>query len=76
MRRAVIFLVLLLWPSSLLPSASAGPLSLYGAFDQKHRGLRGGPHSSDPYSEAPSACGKGRYRDPETHQCKGPADLR
>ena len=77
MRTAVIFLVLLLRPLSLLPSAaSAGPLSLYGAFDQKHNGARGGPPSSDPYSEALSGCGRGRYRDSETHRCKGPADLR
>lgn len=82
MRRAVI-LILLLWPLSLPSAASAGPLSLYGPFDQTHNGQRGGPASSYgglPPSVASSdvlaGCGRGRYREQATHQCKGPADLR
>jgi hypothetical protein len=80
-RCAAIFLVLLLWP--LLPSAaSAGQLSLYGAFDQTHNGQRGAAVSlsastpSVASSDALAGCGRGRTRDQVTHQCKGPADLR
>ena len=76
MRRAVIFLVLLLWPLSLPSATSASPLSLYGPFDQKHNGERTDASYSDTYLEALSGCGRGRYRETATHQCKGPADLR
>jgi hypothetical protein len=76
LRGAVIFLVLLLWLSSLSSAASASPLSLYGPFDQKHNGERADRPSTAAYSEALLGCGRGRYRDPETLQCKGPADLR
>ena len=75
-RSAAIFLVLLLWLLSLPSAASAGPFSLYGPFDQRHNGARAGPPSSAAYGEALSGCGRGSYRDPETLQCKGPADLR
>jgi hypothetical protein len=27
-------------------------------------------------SELLGGCGRGRYRDPETHRCRGPADIR
>ena len=75
MRSAAIFLVLLLWPLSPPSAASAGPLSLYGPFDQKHNRVRADPHSSATYG-ALSGCGRGRHRDPATHRCKGLADLR
>jgi hypothetical protein len=75
-RSAAIFLVLLLWLLSLPSAASAGPFSLYGPFDQKHNGERADRPSSAAFSEALLGCGRGRYRDPETLQCKGPADLR
>lgn len=81
MRCAVILLVLLLWPMSLPSLANAGQFSLYGAFDRTHNGQRGGPAPAPPVSDTASndvlaGCGRGRYRDPTTHQCKGPADLR
>ena len=76
LRRAVIFLVLLLWLFSLPSAASAGPFSLYGPFDRKHNGERADWPSSAAFSEALLGCGRGRYRDPENLQCKGPADLR
>lgn len=81
MRGAVILLVLLLWPTSLPSPASAGQLSLYGAFDNTHNGQRGGPPTAPPSttdtaSNEVMGCGRGRYRDPTTRQCKGPADLR
>jgi hypothetical protein len=49
MRSAVIFFVLLLWPLSLPSAATAGPLSLYGPFDQTHYGVRSEPASSPEY---------------------------
>lgn len=83
MRSAVIVLVLLLWPLPLPSVASAGPLSLYGPFDQTHNGQRGGPPPSygGPLpsvasSDVLTGCGRGRYREPASHRCKGPADLR
>jgi hypothetical protein len=75
--RAVILVLML----SLPGAASAGQLSLYGPFDQTHNGLRGGPARSASAATVTSSdvlagCGRGRYRDPTTHQCRGPADLR
>jgi hypothetical protein len=75
MRSTVILPVLLLWPLSLPSAASAAPLSLYGPFDQKHYGVRSEPASSPAYG-ALSGCGRGRYHDPESYQCKRPAELR
>ena len=46
MRSAIIFLVLMLWPLSLPSAANAGPMSLFGPFDQTHNGQRGGPARS------------------------------
>jgi hypothetical protein len=75
-RVSVIFFVLLLWLLLLPSAASASPFSLYGPFDEKHNGERADRPSTAVYSEALLGCGRGRYRDPETLQCKGPADLR
>lgn len=74
MRVAALFLVLLF---ALPSAASAGPLSLYGPFDQTHNGERGdvGNHPAT-YRETFSRCGRGRVRDPSTQECRGPADLR
>jgi hypothetical protein len=80
-RSAVIFLVVLLGPLSL-SAACAGPLSLYGPFDQVHNGARGDPAPSTarPPSIASGdilgGCGRGRYRESATQRCRGPADLR
>jgi hypothetical protein len=57
MRSAVIFFVLLLWPLALPSAASAGPLSLYGPFDETHYGVRSEPASSPEYGGL-----SGRYR--------------
>jgi len=75
-RGAIIFLVLLLWPLSLPSAASAGPMSLYGPWDQTNNGQRGGPARSVTSQDVLAGCGRGRYRDPATRQCKGPADVR
>jgi hypothetical protein len=82
-RSAVIFLVVLLGPLSLPGAASAAVLSLYSAFDYRHPGNSGyarpKPDVSQPHPVASNGlmgCGRGRVRDPATHQCRGPADLR
>jgi hypothetical protein len=74
-RRAVILIFVLSLPSA----ASANMPSLYSPFDRAHNGHYGNRSpsvSTDTSDGAPMGCGRGRYRDPETHQCKGPADLR
>lgn len=74
MRSAIIVLVVLLWPLSLSNAASASPFSLHGPFSQKRVEAQADP-SPPPHGEAFSGCGRGRYRDQATHQCRGPADL-
>ena len=74
MRSAIIFLVLLFWPLSLPSAASASPMSLYGPWDP-HDGQRGGPMRSVAAQDVLGGCGRGRYRDPATRGCKGPADV-
>lgn len=67
--------------SPIAASAKGGRVSLYGPWDQ--------PSQSPPVARASmlplpsvsvhdllSACGRGRYRDPTTHRCRGPADVR
>jgi hypothetical protein len=73
-RSAIIFLVLLLSPLSLPNAASAHPMSLYGPWDQPHED--GGLARSITSHDVLAGCGRGRYRDPATRQCKGPADVR
>ena len=75
-RSAIIFLVLLLWPLSLPSVASAHPMSLYGPWDQPHDVQGGGPARSVTSQDVLAGCGRGRYRDPATRQCNGPADRR
>jgi hypothetical protein len=73
---AIIFLVLLLWPLSLPSAVRAGPMSLYGPWDKPQDGQRGGPARSVTSQDVLAGCGRGRYRDPATRKCKGPADVR
>jgi len=76
MRCMVIFLALSLCPLPAL--ARGGPLSLYGPFDPRRdpQPVRAGiPTSSISPSEFLAGCGRGRYRDPTTQRCQGPADL-
>ena len=72
---AIIFLVLL-WLLSLPSAVSAGPMSLYGPWDKPQDGQRGGPARSVTSQDVLAGCGRGRYRDPATRKCKGPADVR
>jgi hypothetical protein len=60
----------LLLPGTVL----AGPLSLYSPFDTTHCGVRCVPSISG--REILSGCGRGRYRDPQTNKCVGPADAK
>jgi hypothetical protein len=78
MRSLVILLVLLL---SLPSTASAAMLTLYSPFDMIHNGHNANP-APPPVARPPlvvgdafGGCGRGRNRDPATHQCRGPADL-
>lgn len=62
--------------------AGGGPLHLYGPFQHPPN------QEPPPISHAStltlpsfspgdlSGCGRGRFRDPKTHQCRGPADIR
>jgi hypothetical protein len=82
-RNAIVFLVFLSWPVSLPGAASAGQMTLYGAFDSTHNGAYGraaAPHAASPppvaSSDVLAGCGRGRYRDSATQRCRGPADLR
>lgn len=77
MRSAVIFLSFLFLPLSL-PSAAKGSMpSMYSPFDRTHNGHYGNPSPavSAGADDALMGCGRGRYRDPATRQCRGPADL-
>ena len=76
MRCVVIFLALSLWPLPVLAKGGIG--SLYGPFDPRrepHPVRAGIPTPSISPSEFLSGCGRGRYRDPATHSCRGPADV-
>ena len=73
-RSAIIFLVLLFWPLSLPSAAIEG--SLYGPWDQPHEVQGGGPARSVTSHDVLAGCGRGRYRDPATRQCKGSAHVR
>ena len=72
-RRVVILLALSFCPLPAL--AKGGPLSLYGAFDPRRdpHPVRATPSISP--SEFLAGCGRGRYRDPTTQRCRGPADI-
>ena len=76
MRCMVIFLALSLCPLPAL--ARGGPLSLYGPFDPRRdpQLVRAGIQTpSISPSEFLGGCGRGRYRDPTTQRCQGPADI-
>jgi hypothetical protein len=68
--------------SPMAAFAGGGPLSLYGPF--QHPPSQQAPtvtHASTltlpSFSPGDlSGCGRGRLRDPKTHQCRGPADIR
>lgn len=58
-----------------------GPLHLYlpistpaeaGTLTEIH-GSR--PARSEPLNDSLAGCGRGRYRDPMTHRCRGPAEI-
>ena len=64
-----------------LAHAGGGPLHLYGPFrTQAEAAERADFHASnltpsEPSNDFLAGCGRGRYRDPATHRCRGPADV-
>lgn len=76
---ALLTLGALVMLSPMTASARGGPLSLYGPFSHQRPptiSRAGIPTPSLSASDFLSACGRGRYRDPTTHECRGPTDLR
>lgn len=57
--------------------ARGGPLHLLGPFDHPSVPVSraGIPTPSISPSDLLAGCGRGRYRDPATHRCRGPADV-
>jgi hypothetical protein len=61
-----------------LAQARGGPLHLYGPFSTPAEAAdhTGFPTPYQPPNDFLAGCGHGRYRDPATHRCRGPADVR
>src|SRR5271155_3153283 len=56
--------------------ARGGPLHLYGPFHQPSPPVsRAGVPMPKISPSDFAGCGRGRYRDPATHRCRGPADV-
>jgi hypothetical protein len=55
--------------------ARGGPLHLFSS--QSEATSRAGVPSVSPVSPSDllAGCGRGRYRDPASHRCRGPADI-
>jgi hypothetical protein len=65
----------------ILAQARGGPLHLYGPFSTPaeaadRAGTQVRPTPTEPPNDFLAGCGHGRYRDPATHRCRGPADVR
>jgi hypothetical protein len=54
-------------------SAKGGVIHLFSAVSRAEAGTTVTPSRPEPTSEL-SSCGGRRYRDPNTHRCRGPAD--
>jgi hypothetical protein len=74
-RLLVSFALLVLMVGSEPAFARGGPLHLFAS--QRQAVARAGPPtlSLPPLSEFLAGCGRGRYRDPTTQRCRGPADV-
>lgn len=55
--------------------ARGGPLHLFESQREQPVSRAGVPTPSLSPSELLGGCGRGRYRDPGTHICRGPADV-
>ena len=60
-----------------LVQARGGPLHLNGPFNPQSQPVSraGVPTPSVSPKDFLAGCGRGRYRDPATHKCRGPADV-
>jgi hypothetical protein len=70
----------LLWPVAallvflvpLLPALCKGGTNMH-EFASARAGIPS--FTLPPASQTLAGCGRGRYRDPRTHKCRGPADI-
>ena len=58
-----------------LAFARGGPLHLFHSQQKQPVARAGIPTPSLSPTELLGGCGRGRYRDAETHRCRGPADV-
>jgi hypothetical protein len=58
-------------------SLARGGTNMHEMASQRPSVVRAGPPTLllPPPSEFLKGCGRGRYRDPATHSCRGPADV-
>ena len=77
MGRFLVLLALLGLLTGTRPAfAKGGPLHLFKSQREQPVSRAGVPTLSlPPPSEFLAGCGRGRYRDPATHACRGPADI-
>ena len=61
--------------ASTLAQARGGPLHLYGPWQSQPVSRAGIPTPSMSPKDFLAGCGRGRYRDPATQRCRGPADV-
>lgn len=72
---------LMITAPTLALAKGGGTLHLFGPFSTEAQAAeRANFHAIAPTLSKPSddfvvGCGRGRYHDPDTHRCRGPADL-
>ena len=73
------FLLAIAWFSviSSNPALAKGGTNMHEMASQRPSVVRAGAPTLwlPPPSEFLAGCGRGRYRDPSTHACRGPADV-
>ena len=57
------------------PRGEGSPMHLYGSWQSQPVSRAGIPTPFLSPSDLLAGCGRGRYRDPATHKCRGPADV-
>jgi hypothetical protein len=76
MRRVLLVLALIaLGTIPVAALAKGGPLHLFESQRQPVARAGAPAFSLPPPSEFLAGCGRGRYRDPTSHSCRGPADV-
>ena len=75
MKRFLAFAYLMVVASH--PAMAKGGTNMHEMASQQPPVARAGPPmpSLPPPTEFLTGCGRGRYRDPATHHCRGPADI-